>query len=310
MLTATASPTATATPATAPTLAIVDFAFQPAAVTVYRGETVRWTNNAALRSHTTTGTSGMWDSGSLSPGQSYGVVFGTAGMFDYYCAIHPSMSGRITVLDTPVTATATATPSQSATASATVSTSATATATPSQTPTRSPTATQTATPTASQTSTPTPTSAAILLGSGVVQPLLDSNPAGMAEAFQYTAGASGTATKLVVYLDQSNTATQVVVGLYADGANGPGALLAQGTITSPVKGSWNAAAIAPVAVSAGTTYWIAVLGPAGGALVQVRDVPVGGRTQISAQTNLTTLPPAWSPGENYLNAPMSAYAAP
>jgi hypothetical protein len=118
------------------------------------------------------------------------------------------------------------------------------------------------------------------------------------------------ATRLVIYLDASSTATQVVLGLYADSANDPGALLAQGTISSPVKGAWNTATIAPTSISAGTTYWIAVLGPTGAGAVRFRDVGVGGRSQVSAQTGLAALPLRWSPGVLYSNAPMSAYAAP
>src|SRR5262245_65411203 len=53
--------------------------------------------------------------------------------------------------------------------------------------------------------------------------------------------ASGTATRLVVYLDPSSTAASVAVGLYTQGmANAPGALLAQGTIARPHAGAWNA----------------------------------------------------------------------
>jgi hypothetical protein len=99
----------------------------------------------------------------------------------------------------------------------------------------------------------------------------------------------------------------VVVGLYTDSAGNPGALLSQATITSPVAGAWNTIAVPAASVTAGTKYWIAVLGPTGTGTVQFRDVPTGGRSQTSAQTNLSTLPSTWSPGSTYFNAPMSAY---
>ena len=89
-----------------------------------------------------------------------------------------------------------------------------------------------------------------------------------------------------------------------------GSLQPQGTISSPAKGAWNTATIAPTSISAGTTYWIAVLGPSGAGTVYFRDVGVGGRSQVSAQTSLAALPLRWSPGILYSNAPMSAYAAP
>ena len=40
------------------------------------------------------------------------------------------------------------------------------------------------------------------------------------------------------------------------------------------------------------------------------DVASGGRSRVSAQTNLTTLPATWSSGTLFSSAPMSAYARP
>jgi hypothetical protein len=64
------------------------------------------------------------------------------------------------------------------------------------------------------------------------------------------------------------------------------------------------------AVTAGTKYWIAILGPTGAGTVRYRDVSSGGRAQVSAQTNLGALPANWSPGSVFSNAPMSAQAQP
>jgi hypothetical protein len=132
----------------------------------------------------------------------------------------------------------------------------------------------------------------------------------MAEAFQYTAAASGSVNKLWIWVDNTTTATSVVVGLYTNSATGDNAstLLAQGTVASPVKGTWNSVTVSPVSVTAGTKYWLAVLGPAGGARPQFRDVPSGGKAQTSSQTNLALLPATWSPGTSYANSPLSAYA--
>ncbi len=154
------------------------------------------------------------------------------------------------------------------------------------------------------------TAGTLLVGDQAIEVQVDSNAAGMAEAAQYAAVASGTASNLFVYIDASNSASSAVVGLYTNsGSNNPGTLLAQGTIPSLVSGAWNAATISPVSITAGTTYWIALLGPAGGGIIKFRDVQTGGRTQVSAQTTLTSLPGAWSPGTSYSNSPMSAYAA-
>jgi len=62
------------------------------------GTTVTWTNNDAI-AHTSTSDSGVWDSGILSPGQSFSFAFKQAGTYAYHCAIHgaASMSGTIVV---------------------------------------------------------------------------------------------------------------------------------------------------------------------------------------------------------------------
>ncbi|MHB8683321.1 MAG: kelch repeat-containing protein, partial [Dehalococcoidia bacterium] len=154
------------------------------------------------------------------------------------------------------------------------------------------------------------TAGAVLVGDQAIEAQVDSNAAGMAEAAQFTAVASGTASSLFVYIDAGNTASSAAVGLYTNnGANDPGTLLAQGNIPSLVSGAWNAAAISPVSITAGTAYWIALLGPAAGGIIKFRDVQTGGRTQMSSQTTLTSLPGVWSPGTSYSNSPMSAYAA-
>jgi plastocyanin len=79
-------------------VAIVDFAFQPASLTVTAGSTVTWTNSGAVP-HTVTSDSGAFDSGVLQPGASFSHTFDTAGTFSYLCTIHPNMTGAITVTE-------------------------------------------------------------------------------------------------------------------------------------------------------------------------------------------------------------------
>lgn len=77
-----------------------------------------------------------------------------------------------------------------------------------------------------------------LVGDKNIEAQQGNNPAGTAEAFQYTASASGATTKLFVYIDSDNTATQVIAGLYSNATgNNPGTLLVQGTIANPAKGT-------------------------------------------------------------------------
>jgi len=82
--------------ATTHNVSIVDFQFIPQTDTVTVGDTVRWTNNGAVP-HTSTSNSGVWNSGTLSPGQSFSFQFNSTGSFPYHCAIHPSMTGTIVV---------------------------------------------------------------------------------------------------------------------------------------------------------------------------------------------------------------------
>ena len=77
---------------------IIDFAFQPADLSVKIGDTVTWTNTGNT-AHTV-----KWDDGSTpesdrltNGGAAYERTFDTAGTFTYVCGIHGSMKGSITV---------------------------------------------------------------------------------------------------------------------------------------------------------------------------------------------------------------------
>jgi hypothetical protein len=204
-------------------------------------------------------------------------------------------------LTSTVTRTATRTAAITATRTATRTTTRTSTLAAGSTAT--PTRTPTATPTSGGTST-------ILVGVNGLQAMQDGNSAGVAEAFQYTASASGTVNRLYIYVDSNSTAAQLIVGLYADvGGNAPGALLAQGTLTSPSNGNWNSVGVTGVAVTSGTQYWIAVLAPSGSGSIWFRDAATGGKAQLSAQSTLSLLPATWTSGPTYNNSPMSAYGA-
>src|SRR5207245_11051567 len=127
---------------------------------------------------------------------------------------------------------------------------------------------------------------ALLLGDQSVEPGLDSNPAGTAEAFQFTAAASSTVNVLYLYVDSGSTATSPIVGVYTNTAtNTPGTLLSQGTIRSPVSGAWNSVAVPPAAVTAGAQYWSALPAPAG--TLPFRDGGTGSRAQTRAPANLS-----------------------
>ena len=89
-------------------------------------------------------------------------------------------------------------------------------------------------------------SSGLLLGSNSIQPSTDSNPEGVAEAFVFMAGSTGTASAVNVYLDAGNTATRVVAGIYADAGGAPGQLLANAALDNPTSGGWNSIGISPL----------------------------------------------------------------
>ncbi len=73
-------------------------AYQPTELTVGLGQTVVW-KNLSLTHHTVTSTTGVFESSSISPRESYSVTFTKSGTFDYECLIHPTMKGSVVVLD-------------------------------------------------------------------------------------------------------------------------------------------------------------------------------------------------------------------
>src|SRR5260370_1402988 len=103
---------------------------------------------------------------------------------------------------------------------------------------------------------PPPVSGTLLVGDASIESGHDSNPPGMAEAFRYTAAQTGGAKSLSVYFDSSNSAKNVVLGLYTHNSttNSPSTLLAQATIDNPVAGAWNSVAISQIPLNAKTFY--------------------------------------------------------
>ncbi len=93
----------------------VDFEFQPKTITINAGDTVLWTNNGLVE-HTVTADDSSFDSGLLSPGQTFSHTFDTPGTVPYFCRIHGApggvgMSGVIVVQAvSPAPATPTAAP--------------------------------------------------------------------------------------------------------------------------------------------------------------------------------------------------------
>jgi plastocyanin len=85
----------------AATVQIEDFLYDRAAITVTVGAKITFSNRDSAPHTATTGASpnadGVFDTGTLTKGQSKAVSVTKPGTFAYYCAIHPFMKGTVTV---------------------------------------------------------------------------------------------------------------------------------------------------------------------------------------------------------------------
>ena len=79
-------------------IVIDNFTFAPAAVTIAPGTRVVWVNHDDVP-HTATSTSKpkRFDTGTLDTDQKYAHVFTEPGTYNYFCAVHPKMTGQIIV---------------------------------------------------------------------------------------------------------------------------------------------------------------------------------------------------------------------
>ena len=73
-------------------------AFKPPVIDIVTGDRVRW-RNASLRPHTVSAGDGTFDSGRMSPGQTYTRAFGARGTSPYHCRLHAGMTGEVRVHD-------------------------------------------------------------------------------------------------------------------------------------------------------------------------------------------------------------------
>ncbi|HID67178.1 MAG TPA: copper-binding protein [Roseibacterium sp.] len=71
-------------------------AFNPNTIEIGQGDYVVFTN-ADGAPHTATARDGFFDSGNLNRGDSFEVRMTQTGTFDFFCRIHPGMTGTITV---------------------------------------------------------------------------------------------------------------------------------------------------------------------------------------------------------------------
>src|SRR5258705_13904255 len=75
---------------------IDQFAFAPQRVTVKAGTTVTWINDDDIP-HTVASSSKLFKSKPLDTEDKFSFTFTTPGSYEYFCSIHPHMTGAIVV---------------------------------------------------------------------------------------------------------------------------------------------------------------------------------------------------------------------
>lgn len=81
--------------ATTHTVVIEGMQFQPAALTVHRGDRIVW-RNKDLVPHTTT-VDGVFDSSTIPPEGAWTYIANKSGTLPYVCLFHPTMQGSLTI---------------------------------------------------------------------------------------------------------------------------------------------------------------------------------------------------------------------
>jgi plastocyanin len=77
-------------------VSIENYAFSPDPLTVALGTTVVWTNHDEV-THNVVSRDHLFTSPDLEANQLFEFTFKKAGRFDYFCSIHPEMTGRVIV---------------------------------------------------------------------------------------------------------------------------------------------------------------------------------------------------------------------
>jgi plastocyanin len=83
------------------TITILDFAFEPATVTVPLGTTITWVNQGPTQ-HTTVSFDGpdkIWDSKIMEAGDTYSYTPTELGTYEYLCGLHPNMKATLIVTE-------------------------------------------------------------------------------------------------------------------------------------------------------------------------------------------------------------------
>ena len=85
-----------APPAKSVAIDIDNFKFGIVSLETAVGTTVTWTNRDDVP-HTVTSSTKLFKSPALDTGESFSYTFKEAGTFEYYCSMHPRMTGKIVI---------------------------------------------------------------------------------------------------------------------------------------------------------------------------------------------------------------------
>jgi plastocyanin len=75
---------------------IENFTFAPQRLTVKAGTTITWTNDDDIP-HTVASSTKAFKSKVLDSDDKFSFTFTTAGVYEYFCSLHPHMTGTIVV---------------------------------------------------------------------------------------------------------------------------------------------------------------------------------------------------------------------
>lgn len=77
-------------------VAIRNFVYEPASVSIRVGERVRWTNYD-VAPHDAVALTGSWKTPLLKLNESATQAYTAPGVYPYYCTVHPAMRGTVVV---------------------------------------------------------------------------------------------------------------------------------------------------------------------------------------------------------------------
>lgn len=87
---------ATAADPTGATVTIDNFSFSPQTLEVSRGATITWVNKDDIP-HVVASTTDKFKSRAIDTDGSFAFTFAEPGTYEYYCSVHPKMTGKIVV---------------------------------------------------------------------------------------------------------------------------------------------------------------------------------------------------------------------